>query len=227
MKQVTSPNFNDRASDISIDKIIIHYTGMKDAASALARLCDADSQVSAHYMIDEDGTIIQLVDEAKRAWHAGKSFWRGQRDINSASVGIELVNPGHEFGYRPFPSQQITALKQLMKEIVTRHSMSALLAPLAHSDIAPSRKEDPGELFPWQDLAEDGLGLWPEPASLEFAPPSEAEIRVALGTIGYDVSVLADALLAFQRRYRPQTLTGMADAETMGRLRALKRLMGV
>ena len=153
-----SPNFNDRADGIKLAYIILHYTGMKDAASALERLCDPAAQVSAHYMIDEDGSVIQLVDEAKRAWHAGKSFWRGITDMNSASIGIELVNPGHEFGYRPFPAAQITALKKLLHEIIARHGMNRKSCLLGHSDIAPTRKQDPGELFPWEELAKDGLG---------------------------------------------------------------------
>ena len=219
MKQIPSPNFNARAAEIPLAYIVLHYTGMKDAASALARLCDPASQVSAHYLIGEEGDVAQLVAEDKRAWHAGQSVWRGITDLNSASIGIELANPGHEFGLRPFPAAQITSLKILMHDIVARHKMNAAIAPLAHSDIAPSRKQDPGELFPWQDLAQEGLGLWPEPA--DYAPAAEGEIAALLGAIGYDTTAPRDALLAFQRRYRPASLTGIADAETAALLRAL------
>jgi N-acetylmuramoyl-L-alanine amidase len=219
MKLRASPNFDERASGISLDYIILHYTGMKDAATALARLCDAKSKVSAHYLIDEDGSITKMVPEISRAWHAGQSFWRGKTDLNSASIGIELVNPGHEFGYRPFPPPQITALKKLMHAIISRHGMNPLTAPLGHSDIAPSRKKDPGELFPWQELARNGLGAWPTPTN--FSTGTNAECLELLKVIGYDTSVSRDAILAFQRRYCPSLLTGEAYSETLSCLRAL------
>jgi N-acetylmuramoyl-L-alanine amidase len=225
MKKMSSPNFNARDPKIALDYIVLHYTDMKDAASAIARLCDPAAQVSAHYVVDEDGGILQLVDEDKRAWHAGISFWRGITDINSASIGIELVNPGHEFGYRPFPEAQITTLVKLAREITVRHKMSATTAILAHSDVAPTRKRDPGELFPWPKLAQEGLGLWPVPEPQDFAVATEKDIAEMLGTIGYDTTIMSDTLLAFQRRYHPESLMGIADQETVARIRALKRLL--
>jgi N-acetylmuramoyl-L-alanine amidase len=226
VKQIVSPNFNARDTSIAVNYIVVHYTGMRSAAEALARLCDAGAEVSAHYLIEEDGSVTQLVDEADRAWHAGKSSWRGIADMNSASIGIELVNPGHEFGYRKFPDAQIAALKKLMGEIIVRRQMTATLAPVAHSDIAPERKQDPGELFPWRGLAQEGLGLWPVPEAADHVAASEAEITVMLGAVGYDVSSMQTAVLAFQRHYYPEQLTGIADAATIARLRALKRLIG-
>ncbi|MGB9153113.1 MAG: N-acetylmuramoyl-L-alanine amidase [Alphaproteobacteria bacterium] len=219
MNKIQSPNFNERDPVISLAYIVLHYTGMKDAASAIARMCDPAAQVSAHYVIDEDGSVTQLVDENKRAWHAGKSFWRGITDINSASIGIELVNPGHEFGYRAFPAIQIAALKIAMHDIIERHNMNAATAPIAHSDIAPSRKQDPGELFPWQELAKEGLGIWPIPK--DFTQATEAEIAGLLNTIGYDTTAPREALLAFQRRFHPENLTGNATPETVARLRGV------
>ena len=151
-----SPNFDERALPVTM--IVLHYTGMPDAASAIARLSDPEAKVSAHYVIAEDGQVVRMVDEAKRAWHAGKSFWRGVTDVNSASVGIEIVNPGHEFGYRPFPVAQIDALVALMQEITLRYRITRGNV-VGHSDIAPARKEDPGELFPWERLAKLRLAL--------------------------------------------------------------------
>ena len=151
-----SPNFDERALPVTM--VVLHYTGMQDAASAIARLCDPEAKVSAHYLIAEDGQIVRMVDEAKRAWHAGKSFWRGITDINSASVGIEIVNPGHEFGYRPFPVAQIDALIGLMQDVTLRHRITRGNI-VGHSDVAPARKEDPGELFPWERLARLRLAL--------------------------------------------------------------------
>ena len=217
-----SPNFNRRTSGIALDYIILHYTGMKDAAMALTRLRDPTAQVSAHYLIDEDGTITPLVDEANRAWHAGQSFWRGITDLNSASIGIELVNPGHEFGYRPFPPPQIAALKKLLPKIIARHTLNAVSCLLAHSDIAPARKQDPGELFPWQELAQEGLGLWPELKAADDKAMTETEATFLLSTIGYDTTTLHDALRAFQRRYCPASLTGNLDSRTAAFLRALR-----
>src|ERR1700712_4688040 len=156
MIETPSPNFDERTSPVSM--LVLHYTGMADAASAIARLTDPEAKVSAHYLIAEDGQIVRLVDETKRAWHAGRSHWRGIDNINSASVGIELVNPGHEFGYRPFPEAQIEALIPLVANIVQRHGITRGNV-VGHSDIAPTRKQDPGELFPWNRLARRGPGL--------------------------------------------------------------------
>ena len=151
-----SPNFDERALPVSM--IVLHYTGMPDAQGALDRLTSPEARVSAHYLVDEDGTIYRLVDESKRAWHAGKSRWRGITDVNSASVGIEIVNPGHEFGYRPFPDEQVASLIPLVADIKDRHGIGRGNV-VGHSDIAPSRKEDPGELFPWDALAKRRLAL--------------------------------------------------------------------
>ena len=163
-----SPNQDDRGG-AAIDMLVLHYTGMITAEAALSRLCDPAAKVSAHYTIDEDGTIYAHVPEARRAWHAGVSFWAGKRNVNARSIGIELVNPGHEFGYRAFPRSQIAALIDLCRDILARHPIPAARV-LGHSDVAPARKEDPGELFPWAQLAEAGIGLWPQPAQRSPMP---------------------------------------------------------
>ncbi len=229
MKDVPSPNFNARAEDVALGYVVLHYTNMKTGAGALARMTDPGSEVSAHYMIDEDGEAYRLVPENKRAWHAGKSFWRGERDMNSASIGIELANPGHAFGYRPFPKEQIESLKNLLADIWKRYGLSSS-ALLAHSDIAPARKEDPGELFPWQDLASEGFGLWPAPRAEETAPPKHGEAFALLRQIGYDApeedeEACLAALRAFRRRYHPEHLMEEETAETLARLRALARMV--
>jgi len=217
-----SPNFGPRPAG-PIDMLVIHYTGMPDAAAALARLCDPAAEVSAHYLIEEDGRVLALVDEAARAWHAGASFWRGETDINSRSIGIELVNPGHEFGYRAFPEPQIAALTELAGDILGRHPIPARNV-VGHSDIAPARKQDPGEMFPWKELAEThGIGLWPcgEPSDL----PPEHVILAGLAHVGYDIWDPKAAVTAFQRHFRPWKVDGHPDAETMGRLKALLRVL--
>ena len=213
--QRPSPNCGPRAPG-PVDMLVIHYTGMVSARAAVDRLCDPAAQVSAHYVIDQDGTITQLVAEEQRAWHAGLSFWRGETDINSRSVGIELVNPGHEFGYEPFPEAQIQALIRLGQGIVRRHPIAPRNV-VGHSDVAPSRKQDPGELFPWAELAAQGLGIWPQDA----AAPPVADMAAALAQWGYDTRDPAAAITAFQRHFRPARVDGAADGETMARLAAL------
>lgn len=230
MKRVASPNFNDRAASCGVDYVVLHYTGMRSAQEALARLCDPVAQVSAHYLIDEDGAITQLVDEDRRAWHAGQSFWRGATDLNSLSIGIELVNPGHEFGYRAFPDVQIGALVGLLREIYARHPALRAQSLLAHSDIAPERKTDPGELFPWAQLAVQGFGLWPESATETGVLPQEEIMRLLRG-IGYGIDVarpesLQAAQTAFLRRYHPERLGTGFDAESCARLGEISRLCG-
>jgi N-acetylmuramoyl-L-alanine amidase len=225
MKRRPSPNFNDRAENIALAYIIVHYTGMRNAAEAFTRLCDPATEVSAHYVIEENGTVTQLIDEGQRAWHAGHSFWRGVRDLNSASIGIELVNPGHEYGYRAFPEAQIAALQNLLPGIITRHEMAPATCLLAHSDIAPTRKKDPGELFPWPHLAQQGFGLWPEPDGSDFESAHASDAPDLLTAIGYDVSNLPAAIRAFQRRYHPENLSGIAGPHTIARLRALNRIL--
>ncbi|HEX8553450.1 MAG TPA: N-acetylmuramoyl-L-alanine amidase [Sphingomonas sp.] len=205
-----SPNFNARALPISM--IVLHYTGMQDGASAIARLRDPDAGVSSHYLIDEDGTIVRLVAEDKRAWHAGSSHWRGVTDVNSASVGIEIVNPGHEWGYRPFTPEQMSSLLPLVAEIKERYEITRGNI-VGHSDVAPARKRDPGELFPWHELARRRLAL-PRPTKNLVDPGwTEGGFCLALERFGYDVTERMAAIMAFQRRFRPELIDGEIDAE--------------
>lgn len=205
-----SPNFDERMLPISM--IVLHYTGMQDGPSALARLRDPEAKVSAHYLVEEDGTVCRLVAEGKRAWHAGRSHWRGITDVNSASVGIEIVNPGHEWGYRPFTDQQIDALIPLVAAIKDRHAITRGNI-VGHSDIAPTRKRDPGELFPWYRLARLRLAL-PRPTRNLMDPMwTQGGFLLALERFGYDVADPMAAIMAFQRRYRPELIDGEIDAE--------------
>lgn len=217
-RRVPSPNCNERQLPVSM--VVLHYTGMRSADEALERLCDEQAEVSAHYMIDEDGTVTALVPEEKRAWHAGRSYWRGITDVNSASIGIELVNPGHEFGYRPFPRAQMEALLPLLAEIVKRYDIPRANV-VGHSDVAPSRKEDPGELFDWDLLAQHRLAL-PKPA-VTLGDPFENEGAFFLGLerYGYDISDGPAAIRAFQRRWRPQLIDGEIDLQIGAMLFAL------
>ena len=218
MKHQPSPNFDDRASQL--DMLILHYTGLPTLEDSLARLCDPASKVSAHYLIDEAGEVFSIVPEAKRAWHAGKSFWAGETDINSASIGIELQNPGHEFGYRPFPAAQIESLMHLCKDIIERHNILAKNI-LGHSDVAPQRKQDPGELFPWQTLAGEGIGVWPGKLP-EVQSFDEQTIRKMFTRFGYNpADSLGDIITAFQRHWYPENITGETDIETLARLKVL------
>jgi N-acetylmuramoyl-L-alanine amidase len=208
-----SPNHDSR-DGAPIDMLVLHYTGMQSVEAALSRLCDPAAKVSAHYTIGEDGAVYAHVPEERRAWHAGVSFWAGQRNLNANSIGIELVNPGHEFGYRAFPEAQIAALKTLCHGILSRHPIPPARV-LGHSDIAPARKEDPGELFPWEELARDGIGQWPSPAQ-GFRPASD------LPVFGYDPEAPSDkAITAFQRHFRSQELSGTWDQDCGARLAAL------
>ena len=217
-----SPNCGARPAGAAIEMLILHYTGMASAAAALDRLCDAAARVSAHYLIDEDGAIFRLVDEAMRAWHAGAASWHGATDINDRSIGIELVNPGHEFGYRDFPDAQMSVLEDLAKDILDRHPIPARNV-VGHSDVAPGRKTDPGELFDWRRLAAAGIGLWPRD-SVEGGEGEEVgaeKVSGMLSAYGYDVTDEAEAAVAFQRHFCPETLNGRADPQTAGRLKAL------
>ena len=209
-REEPSPNFNERRLPVSM--IVLHYTGMQSAAEALERLKDPAAEVSAHYLIDEDGTVIRLVDEAKRAWHAGRSFWRGITDVNSASVGIELVNPGHEFGYRPFPDAQMEALVPLLADIVRRHDIPRANV-VGHSDVAPARKIDPGELFDWDMLARYNLTLPRPHPKMRLLYDNEGAFFLALARFGYDVSDKEAAVAAFQRRWRPHKIDGQVDGQ--------------
>lgn len=215
-----SPNWDDRPAEGVVDILLLHYTGMKSANESLERLCDPAAKVSAHYLIDDDGAIYRLVQETKRAWHAGVSHWAGASDINARSIGIELQNPGHEFGYRSFPNAQMTSLVGLCLEILSRHPIPPDRT-LGHSDVAPLRKEDPGELFDWERLAGFGIGRLPR-VSGEHAEPDENQARAWLTTIGYDPDApLEKIVIAFQRHYRQSVIDGRLDAETMALIRAL------
>jgi len=214
-----SPNHGPRPDGTVIDMLVLHYTGMVDAATALDRLTDPDAEVSAHYLIEEDGTAHRLVAEDRRAWHAGVASWRGHSNINDRSIGIELVNPGHEFGYRPFPEPQMAALIALATDILARHPIPARNI-VGHSDVAPTRKQDPGELFDWARLAVAGLGLWPE----EGDPDTNA-FADQLSRFGYDTADLDAATTAFQRRFRPTQIDGIADSECARRLAGLLALI--
>lgn len=199
-----SPNFNDRKRPLKY--VMIHYTDMTSVEGALARMSDPDGQppVSAHYCIARDGRIFQLVDDAQRAWHAGNGNWQGEVDMNSASIGIELDNPGHSNGYHAFPDVQIDALIGLLNELVIRHGIHPNDI-IGHSDYAPARKQDPGHLFPWDQLARLGLGLWPEKKVIGVQLGDDAA-RAALQKLGYDLADYAAALTAFQRHFCPAEL---------------------
>jgi N-acetylmuramoyl-L-alanine amidase len=232
-----SPNFDARTAPP--DMVVLHYTGMPSGEAALERLRDPAARVSAHYLVEEDGRVFALVDEARRAWHAGASSWGGVTDTNGRSIGIEIVNPGHEFGYRPFPDDQIAAVIALLGEVRGRWTIDDALI-LGHSDVAPRRKQDPGELFPWKTLADAGHGLWAQPA----AAPGEAlsvgaaglgvlALRGALARLGYDIAPagafdddLALVVAAFQRHWVQHRCDGVADGETRARLMALLRAAG-
>ena len=212
-----SPNFDIRRHPVSM--LVLHYTGMQSAAEALDRLTDAQAKVSAHWVVAEDGQIISLVDESSRAWHAGKAWWRGITDVNSASIGIEIVNPGHEFGYRPFPAEQMAAVEELVAAAVARFGIDPSNV-VGHSDVAPARKHDPGELFDWPRLARAGLAV-AVPAG-GFDPNwTDAGTLAALQRYGYDVTEPRAAVIAFQRRFRPANIDGSIDAETRAILRGL------
>ena len=238
MVEAPSPNFNERLHPL--DMLVLHYTGMKDGPTALARMCDPASQVSAHYMVEQDGTVFALVAEGKRAWQAGRSWWRGESDLNSRSIGIEIVNGGHEFGLPPYPEVQIDAVIELCRGILSRWPIPQNRI-VAHSDIAPDRKEDPGERFPWRRLAEAGVGLWPvidgneQEAEVGLRPGDRGEgvisLQRNLAAIGYHLDLsghfddATEAVVrAFQRRWRAASVTGQGDPETVLRIAAVAKL---
>jgi N-acetylmuramoyl-L-alanine amidase len=230
---------NHEARDARIDILLLHYTGMQSAEEALGRLIDPEAKVSAHYLVYDDGRIDQLVPEARRAWHAGVSSWKGATDINARSIGIEIANPGHEYGYRDFPDVQIDAVIALCRDILSRRAIRRERV-LAHSDVAPSRKNDPGERFPWARLAAAGVGLWVEPAPIVGGRTLSANDRGAeveqlqkqLARFGYDLKITRfyddntrSVVTAFQRHFRPARVDGLADVstrETLARLIAKK-----
>lgn len=234
---VDLPSPSHDARDCGVDMLILHYTGMQTAQAALDRLRDPAAQVSAHYVVDEAGTVFRLVAEDRRAWHAGVSHWRGHAALNARSIGIEIVNPGHQWGYRDFPVLQLAAVCDLCLLILARHAVPPRNV-VAHSDVAPDRKEDPGERFDWRALAENGVGLWPGDApDLGTTGPirdaiSLRPVRAALAEIGYRVApegaldpALSATLRAFQRHWRPEAITGQADDGTLVRLLGVQRLV--
>jgi N-acetylmuramoyl-L-alanine amidase len=216
--------------------IVLHYTGMQDAESALELLRARGSDVSTHYFVFEDGRIIQMVQESRRAWHAGKASWAGETDINSCSIGIEIANPGHDHGYPAFPKRQIAAVTALCRSIQTRHTIAPVRV-LAHSDVAPDRKQDPGEKFPWRTLHESGVGQWVKPAPIlnfgETLSPGNrgsavAALQGSLGEYGYGVvasgeydMTTKEVVMAFQRHFRPERIDGVADPSTRSTLQEL------
>jgi N-acetylmuramoyl-L-alanine amidase len=218
--ELPSPNHDARPPGAPVDMLVLHYTGMRDAEEALVRLADPAARVSAHYVVDERGTVYRLVAEDRRAWHAGRAFWRGATDVNGRSIGIELVNPGHEFGYRRFPEAQMAALETLARDVLARHPIPPRNV-VGHADVAPLRKRDPGELFDWERLARRGVGLWPAPSPDVPAAPDAGAARALLARYGYETGDVAAAVAAFQRHFRPGRVDGIADSETMARLAAL------
>ena len=239
-RAVASPNFGARRG-AGVDMIVLHYTGCPSAESALLWMCSPDSQVSAHYLVEEDGEILQLVDEAARAWHAGVAEWEGQSDVNSRSIGIEIQNTGPlEGGLPPYPEGQVAAVIALCRDIMERHGIAPFRV-VGHSDVAPRRKADPGEHFPWDALGRAGVALWVEPAPLAdpgaaLGPGCEgegvAELQRGLRRAGYGLvasgrycAETEAVVRAFQRRFRPLRVDGIADASTMETLRrVLERL---
>ena len=230
-----SPNFDNRRGPPDI--IVLHYTGMQTGEAALQRMCDPESRVAAHYMVEEDGRVFRLVPEERRAWHAGKGWWKGETDVNAASIGIEIVNPGHEWGYRPFPDVQIDAVIGLLDDVRSRWTISNDRI-IGHSDLAPTRKQDPGELFPWKRLAQEGHGLWfePQPApgpALKLGDEGVGvfALQAGLHRLGYEPrpsgkydEETATVVAAFQRHWRQEKVDGVADGETRARLMGLLQL---
>lgn len=238
LRDAISPNHDARPNGTPIDTLVLHYTGMTSPAEALARLRDPDAKVSSHYMIDPDGIVWRLVPEARRAWHAGASFWRGRVSLNDRSIGIEVANPGHSHGYPDYPALQMAVVCDLCLDILSRHSIP-MRDIVGHSDISPDRKDDPGEKFDWRGLAQNGVGLWPDGtpdlgiAGIVRDAGTLRDVRAALAVIGYRVApegpldpALAQVLRAFQRHWRPETVNGQADAGTIARLVAVARLCG-
>jgi N-acetylmuramoyl-L-alanine amidase len=229
-----SPNFDARTK--VPDMIVLHYTGMQTGEAALARLCDPEAKVSSHYLVEEDGRVFRLVAEERRAWHAGVSFWKGEEGVNHASIGIEIVNPGHEFGYRAFPEAQIAAVIALVADIRTRWEIEDSRI-IGHSDVAPARKQDPGELFPWKALAQAGHGVWAEADPAPGEPLSEGvegvgvfALQAGLTRLGYDCAPTGkfdqntrEVVLAFQRHWVQTRFDGVADGLTRARLMAVLR----
>jgi len=234
-----SGNFDARVNGQRPDLLLLHYTNMTSAAKAIDWLCNPKSRVSCHYLVAEDGRITQMVDEDQRAWHAGKSFWAGRESINNCSIGIEIANAGPDQGYPPFPDIQMLAVETLCHDIFSRHDIPPERV-LAHSDVAPDRKQDPGEKFDWQHLYDAGIGLWVSPT-----PVDEGEVlkqgdtsklilnlQSALSTYGYQVRITGTfdeqtkyAVTAFQRHFRQERVDGIADFSTLQTLFDLLQLL--
>ncbi|MDB5649395.1 MAG: N-acetylmuramoyl-L-alanine amidase [Hyphomicrobiales bacterium] len=234
-KVFPSPNHGERVGVLRPDMIVLHYTGMTSGAEALGRLCNPVAEVSCHYFVWEDGGILQLVPEARRAWHAGVASWAGETDLNSRSIGIEIVNPGHEGGAPPFPSEQITAVAELCADLIARHGIAPERV-LAHSDIAPARKRDPGEIFPWEVLHARGVGhlvpASPIAGGRFFARGDEGQpvqaLQAMFALYGYRIAVTGvydeateQVVRAFQRHFRREQVDGVADSSTITTLRDL------
>ncbi|QOZ27588.1 MULTISPECIES: N-acetylmuramoyl-L-alanine amidase [Bradyrhizobium] len=232
---IPSVNFGERANGRQPDMIVLHYTGMPDVEGAIAQLCTAGTEVSAHYIVLEDGRIVQCVPESKRAWHAGVSAWAGEDDINSCSIGVEIVNRGHDWGYPDFPLRQIAAVIALCRGIMLRRKVPSHRV-LGHSDVAPARKKDPGEKFPWHSLANSGVGHWVQPApitrgtALKLGAISDdvSNMQAAFRRYGYNIptngkfdGATMEVVTAFQRHFRPERVDGIADQSTMATLHAL------
>lgn len=221
--QKPSPNFDDRG-DIRPSLLMLHYTGMESADAALERLTDPEAKVSSHYTVDEGGKIYQHVDEEKRAWHAGVGAWSNLTNINSHSIGVEIVNKGHEFGYELFPEEQLASVKALCFDIMKRNKIEAENV-MAHSDTAPDRKQDPGEFFPWEDFAREGIGVWPSLSVEDTVKACAIDVFQALHDFGYRAEKPENALVAFQRRFVPEVFeqgeVGAVTSLTKGRLYAL------
>jgi len=232
---IPSPNHGERINGRAPDMILLHYTGMPDVEGAIAQLCTPGTEVSAHYIVLEDGRIVQCVPEAKRAWHAGVSNWAGEDDINSCSIGVEIVNRGHDWGYPDFPLRQIAAVIALCRGIMLRRNIPAHRV-LGHSDVAPARKKDPGEKFPWHSLANSGVGHWVQPAPisrgelLQLGAISDdvLNMQTAFAKYGYNIPVTGkfdgatmEVVTAFQRHFRPAKIDGVCDRSTMETLHAL------
>lgn len=230
-----SPNYGERNNGRSVDMIILHYTGMPDVEGALTRLCTDGTDVSAHYIVLEDGRIVQCVPESKRAWHAGAALWAGEEDINSCSIGVEIINRGHDWGYPDYPLRQTAAVIALCRGIILRHRLPARRV-LGHSDVSPARKKDPGEKFPWHSLANSGVGIWVRPApivrgdALKLGASGDAVLSLQqdLARYGYGLAASGEynaatieVVTAFQRHFRPARVDGVADISTLATLQAL------
>jgi N-acetylmuramoyl-L-alanine amidase len=232
---IPSPNYGDRNKGLTPDMIVLHYTGMPDAEGAITRLCSDGTDVSAHYIVLEDGRIVQTVPESKRAWHAGSSFWAGEDDINSCSIGIEIINRGHDWGYPDYPARQIAAVTALCRGILLRRNIPTHRV-IGHSDVAPARKKDPGEKFPWHLLASSGVGHWVHPAPIVAGEGLRTgadgdqvkALQQALARYGYSIEITGiydvpttEVVTAFQRHFRPERIDGVADLSTLETLEAL------